>query len=210
MSTALTIAVNCDNQDQPYGTSGVDWVDVDVSNDYLIFTAGSDTVKDGETLPSSSDLNQAGTIIIGSDVDIAHYLLADYNANQLKEIDLAGNQNKRYVFAFSFDGGTGSEPVLEVWDDSDMDSIDDYCLGNGVASNSWIRGITTTDGLPGASWTGSRLAGSSSGNFLWLNNQNGALGVAKVLYCQLRIVIPASYPYSAAETPVFVVKYTTA
>ncbi len=210
MATALVIAVNNSATDSPYGTSGVDWTIIDVSLDYLIFSAGSATVADGQALPSSSDLNQAGTVIIGTDVDVAVYLLADNSANQLKEIDLAGNQNKRYVFAFSFDGATGSEPVLEVWDDSDMDSNDNYSLGAGVASSSWVRGITTTDGLPGVSWSGSRLAGSASGNFLWLNNENGALSGAAVLYCQLRIVVPANFPYSAAETPVFVCKYTTA
>ncbi len=210
MATILTIAVNNSATDLAYGTSGVDWTVIDTGLDYLVFSAGSATVADGQPLPSSSDLNQAGTIIIGSDVDVAVYLLADNSANILKEIDLAGNQNKRYVFAFSFDGATGSEPVLEVWDDSDMDSIDNYSLGTGVASSSWIRGITTTDGLPGDSWTGSRLAGSASGNFLWLNNENGALSGADVLYCQLRIVVPASFPYSSAETPVWVCKYTTA
>ena len=209
MPTILTIAVNHDTQDLPYGTSGVDFVDLDVSADYLVFSAGSAAVADGQSLPSTADLNSAGTVIIGSDVDIAKYLLADNSANELKEIFNAGNQNKRYVFAFSFDGATASEPVLEVWDDSDMDSFDDYTLGNGVASSSWIRGITTTAGLPGVSWIGSRLAGSASGNFLWLNNESGALGAAGVLYCQLRIVVPASYPYSAQESPVWVCKFTS-
>lgn len=205
---SLTIATNCDTQDQPYSSSGIDWVDVDVSADYLVFSAGNDQVKDGEPLPSSANLNSAGTRIIGSDVDIAHYFLADFGANELKEISLAGNQNKRYVFGFSFDEATGSEPVLEVWDDSDMDSFDDYTLGAGVATSSWVRGITTTAGLPGAGWSGSRLAGSANGHFLWLNNETGALGAAGVLYCQLRIVVPASYPYDGAETPVWVVKFT--
>ena len=98
---------------------------------------------------------------------------------------------------------------IAKWDDTDLDSIDSVVLGSGVASSSWFRGITTTDALPGAAWTGSRLAGSSDGNFLWLNDENGALSVAKVLYCNLKVIVPASFANPGAETPVFVVKYAT-
>ena len=211
----LTIAVNADTQDQPYGNSGVDWVDVVPGTDSLIFSQGSDTVKDGEAIPGSQALSQAGVRISASKQVVPKYFLADISDNLLKEIHNAGDNNKRYVFAFSFDGATASEPVLEVWDDSDMDSIDYYSLGNGVASSSWIWGIVTTDALPGSGWlgteptTGSRLAGSSDGHFLWLNNENGALTGAKVLYCNLRIIVPANAPYGSAETPLFVIKYTT-
>jgi hypothetical protein len=210
MSTTLQIAVNTDaTQDLAYNTSGVDWVDMDVSADYLLFSAGSTEVADTKDLPTVTERNQAGTVITDSDVAMAHYFLADNSDNELKEIFLAGNQNKRYVFAFDFDGATSSEPVLEVWDDSDLDSIDNHSLGAGTASSSWIRGITTTDGLPGADWVGSRLAGSASGNYLNLNNGGGALTGAKTLYCQLKVIVPASYAYSGAEQNVFVVKYTT-
>jgi len=211
----LTIAVNCDTQDLAYGSSGVDWVDIDLDNDYIVFSNGSDVVKDGEALPSSSDLNQAGIVITDSAQIIPHYFLADANANLLKEIHNAGNQKKQYVFAFSFDGATVSEPVLEVWDDSDMDSTNDYSLGEGTPSNSWIWGLTTTDSAPGNNWLGtsptegSRLAGSSDGHFLWLNNENGSLSGAKVLYCQLKIIVPANFANAGAETPVFVIKYAT-
>jgi len=210
MATVLQIAMNTDaSQDLAYGTSSVDWVDVDTSADYLLFSAGSTEVADGKDLPTVTERNQAGMVITGAEQEVTHYFLADNSANELKEIFLGGNQNKRYVYAFDFDGATSSEPVLEVWDDSDLDSITNHSLGAGTASSSWVRGITTTAGLPGADWVGSRLAGAASGNYLNLNNGGGALSGAATLYCQLKVLIPASYSYSGNEAPVFVVKFTT-
>lgn len=209
MTTELTIYVNVDNVDSPVGVSGIDWVEVDPDNDELILTAGSNAVKDGEIIAGESALNQAGVLLTGSEITIDKYLLADNSAGIYKEIENMGAGNKRYVIGFSFDGATASEPVLEVWDDSDLDSIDNTSLGAGVASSSWWRGITTTDGLPGVGWTGSRLAGSADGNFLWLNNQNGALSGADVLYAQIKCVIPATQQDAGAEQPVIVIKWAT-
>lgn len=209
MSTALSIYANTGTSDVEVGTSGADWTEIDVINDRLIFSAGSDNVKDGEPSPSDTQLNSAGIVITGAEITVDKYFLDDAGANELKEIANMGADNKRYVLGFSFDGATASEPVLELWDDSDMDSIDLVSLGSGTQSSSWFRGITTTDALPGAGWTGSRLAGSSDGYFLWLNNQNGVLSGADVLYCQLKIVIPASQTDAGANNPVIAVKFAT-
>lgn len=207
--TTLTIALNCSAQDVIYGSSGVEWVDISTANDFLIFTAGNDVVKDGEPIPSSFQLSQAGVVLTGSDILISHYLLADLSDNELKESTLMGTGNHRYVLALDFDGITTSEPVLEIWDNADMDSTDLACLGAGTPASSWFRGITTTDALPGVGWSGSRLAGSSDGHFLWLNNQNGALAVATTLYCNLFMQIPSTQTTGGAEVPVIVVKYCT-
>lgn len=209
MATTLDIYVNTGTQDTALGTSGVEFTEIDVDNDTLIFSAGSTAVADGQPIPSDTQLNSAGVILTGIEQTISKYFLADNNVNLLKQIHNMGSGNYRYVMAFDFDDATASEPVLEMWDDSDLDSIDNASLGSGVASSSWFRGITTTDALPGASWTGSRLAGSSDGNFLWLNNENGALAVADTLYAQLKIVIPASQTSAGAETPVMAVKYAS-
>lgn len=209
MATNLTISVNTDTQDEPKGSSGVEYTDINLDNDTLIMTSGSDTVKDGETVPSSFDLTKAGIVLTGSEQIVSLYLLSDISDNELKEIHLMGNQDTRYVMAFDFDGATASEPVLEAWDDDDMDSIDNTVLGGGVATSSWLRGVVTTDGSPGSDWTGSRLAGSSDGHFLWLNNENGALSSADILYCNLKLIIPASAVSGIAETPILVCKYTT-
>ena len=206
---SLKFYVNVTVDDLPYSTNPEKYVEVNLLNDRLIFSAGSNTVKDGEPIPTPDELNSAGILITTSDVEVGHFFLADASDNLLKEIHNAGNQNKRYVFCMAFDAATASEPILELWDNDDIDTIDNYCLGYGTANNSFYRGITTTDALPGAGWTGKRLAGSEDNHFLFLNNENGALTVAKDLYYNIRITVPANYAVAAAENPIFAVKYTT-
>ena len=120
-----------------------------------------------------------------------------------------GNTTNRYVMAFIFDGATATEPVLELWDDSDLDTITSTTLGAGTPSSSWWKGICTTSGAPGSDWTGSALAGSGSGYYLSLNNGGGALAAADVLYCNLKVVVPASATTGINATPVFAVKFTS-
>lgn len=212
MATALDIYVNCDTIDSPLNTSGVDWQEMDVDNDSLIISGGSDSVKDGEAIPSETQLNNAGLLLITPRVEQTYdkYFLADSDANLLRQIHNMGAGNYRYVVACDFSGGgTVSEPTLELWDDSDLDSIDNVSLGAGTPSSSWFRGITTTGALPGASWTGSRLAGSSDGHFLYLNDEDGALPGADTLYFQLKCVIPSTQLEAGANVPVMVVKFST-
>jgi len=211
MSTALKIYANVGTQDSEVGVSGASWQELDTDNDRIIFSAGSDSVKDGEPSPSDTQLNSAGIYLYTGhpEITVDKYFLDDVSANELKEIVNMGADNKQYVLGFSFDGATASEPVLEIWDDSDMDTVALTALGAGTPSSSWYRGITTTDGLPGVAWTGSRLAGSSDGNYLWLNNENGALVGADVLYCQLKVVIPSIQNDAGAEQPIIAVKYAT-
>jgi hypothetical protein len=206
---SLTIHVNTGTADLAYGAFGVEFTEIDTTNDEIIFSDGSDTVKDGEAIPSDTQLNSASPILTGVEQTFDTYLLADSSAGILKEIHNMGAGNYRYVMAFVFDALTVSEPVLEIWDDTDLDSIDSVVLGSGVASSSWFRGVVTTDALPGVGWTGSRLAGSSDGYFLWLNNENGALSGASNLYCQLKLVIPATQTDAGSSNPVIAVKYAT-
>lgn len=209
MATNLTIAANTGLVDDEYGVTGADWTVIDEDNDYLIFTNGSDVVKDGEALPSQTALNSAG-IRIGEGVEVIvdTYLLADFDASELKEIGLMGDQDAQHVLAFDFDGATATEPVLEAWDNSSMNTIDLPSLGAGTSSNSWFRGITTTLASSGvAGWIGNKLAGASVGNFLFLNDQSGPLSVAKTLYCQLKMAIPLTITDSNSDQPLLVVKY---
>ena len=206
---ALLIYSNTGTQDTPLGTSGVEFTEISPVNDTLIFSNGSDVVADGETIPSQSQLISAGVVLTGVQQIVSKYFLADYSAGILKQINNMGNLNKRYVLAFDFDSATASEPVLELWDDTDMDSVEDVTLGAGIPSSSWWRGITTTAGLPGADWVGNRLAGSSSGNFLYLNNESGALSVATTLYAQLKIIIPAIANAGGSANPIIAVKWTS-
>lgn len=209
MSTALTIYANTGTQDTEVDSSGASWVEIDVDNDEIIFSKGSDVVADGLAIPSEAQLSSAGMLLDDTEQTVEKYFLADNSTGLLEQIHNAGNQNKRYVFGFSLDGPTTGEPVLELWDDTDLDSIDNICLGAGTASSSWFRGITTTAGLPGADWVGSRLAGSADGYFLNLNNGSGALVGADVLYCQLKVIIPSTQQDAGAETPVIAIKFST-
>ena len=211
MATSLNIYANVGTQDTEVGSSGSSWQLIDVDNDRLIFSAGSDTVDNNQSSPSDTQLSSAGIYLYDGhpEITVDRYFLDDNDAGILKEIVNMGADNKRYVLGFSFDAATASEPILELWDYENMDSIDLTCLGAGTATSSWFRGITTTDALPGAGWTGSRLAGSSDGHYLFLNNQNGALTEADVLYCQLKIVIPATQQDAGANTPIIAVKYAT-
>lgn len=207
--TNLVIAVNNDIVDSPYNTSGVIWTAISIGNDFIIFTNGSPSVANGQPIPSSFQLSSAGVLLNGNEQIIPGYLLADISANQLKTIYGMGNLNNRYVIAFNFDGVTTSEPILEAWDNISINTVTAISLGNGTPSASWLKGVVTTDALPGTNWSGSALAGSSDGHFLWLNNLNGALTDAKTLYCNLKMIVPATQTTSGAETPILTVKYTT-
>lgn len=203
----LDIFVNTTSSDIPVEGSGVDWIEFSSGNDKLIFTAGSDEVEPGEDTPTQQQLINAGVVLTGLEIILTDYLFLDASANLLYDIPLMGNQNKRYVLGFSFDDATASEPVLEVWDDTNFNTVNNTMLGGGTPSQSFIRGVTTTFGAPGVNWTGSRLAGAGAGNFLYLNNQNGPLTDASILYCNLQVVIPSSQVTGFSANPVFVVKY---
>jgi len=210
MATNLKVYVNTGSLDSPLGSSGVEFTEISTANDYLVESNGSDVVKDGEAIPTDTQLNQAGVVIDEVvAVVVPKYFLADISANLLREIHNMGNTIKRYVFAFDFDGVTATEPVLELWDDSDLDTVALFSLGNGTPSNSWWKGVVTTDSAPSPDWAGSALAGNSDGHFLQLNNGNGALIGAKTLYCNIKIVVPAGASQGGADNPIWAVKWTS-
>lgn len=207
--TALSIWLNVSETDTALDESGGDWIEMDLDNDSLIFSNGSDVVADGEPIPTQSQLISAGVVLTGIQQIVPKYFLADVSANILREISLMGDTTGRYVVAFEFDDATATEPVLEIWDDDTLLTIDGTTLGAGTASNSWWKGITTTAGSPGASWSGFALAGSSSSHYLSLNNGSGALVADGVLYCNLKIIVPSSASVGLSTNPVIVVKYTS-
>ena len=214
----LVIHANTSNQDFPLGTSGIEFTEIDLVNDTLIISGGSTQVADGQPLPSQNDLLQAGIVITTPSTEIIYdkYLLADFTSNELKELFLMGDLDSQYVLAFDFDGATASEPVLEIWDDINLSTADSIILGgtgvsdSGIATSSFIRGITTTSSSSGApGWVGKRLAGSSDGHFLFLNDGLGPLTTATTLYCNLKVIHPASQTVGYSNTPVMAIKYTS-
>ena len=206
---ALKIYANVGASDIAREDSGADFLELNLTNDKIIMSAGSVYVADLEPIPTTEQLNSAAMPILVTDNEVPHFFVADASENELREIFNAGNQNKRYVFCAAFSAATASEPILELWDDSTLQTISDYCLGEGVANDSFFRAITTTSALPGVGWTGKRMAGSSDNHFLFLNDTNGALSAATDLYWNLRCTIPSNFLTAASETPVWCIRYTT-
>jgi hypothetical protein len=216
--TNLVVRINYIDPDIAYGATGAGYINMDLTNDYLIWTSGSDVVEDLMTHePTVDELNEASTIIDDSvAVTVPMCLLMDYSHNvggsyYTHEV-LGMGDNKQYVFDFSFDGATATEPLLEAWDDATHITVNAHVLGNGTPANSMVKAIATTYALPGALWAGIPIAGSS--NKLELNDGNGALDplatgeTSHEIYANIKIVIPANYPNPAVEEFVLSVRYT--
>lgn len=212
MAVNITPRINYVDADVNYATTPADYITIDLINDYLIWTAGDAVVKDLMTHePTAEELNAAASEIDAlNDVTVALCLLMDYSHNvggaYYTHKVMGMSENKRYVFCFSFDGATATEPRLEAWDDETHTTISSNVLGLGTPANSFLKAICTTAALPGAGWAGTPIAGAS--NYVLLNAGLGALSVAKDLYANIKIVIPDAYSTPAAETFVTSIRYT--
>ena len=69
--TNLTLRVNNSDPDIAYGDTGATFVNVNLTNDYIIWTAGSSDVADGQDEPTETELNQAYSVITDSDLKVA-------------------------------------------------------------------------------------------------------------------------------------------
>jgi hypothetical protein len=211
--TSLQLLINNTVNDTTVVNVGTDWLTVDPNYDVFIFSGGSvlgGGVSNGDVIPSEALLNRYAVQLDPiNPVNVPKYFLADYSLNLLKEIKLAGNQNKRYVFAAQFDGATATEPQLEAWDTASMDTIVSPALGAGTPASSWYKAISTNLSLPGVNWVGTSLAGSGVSNILLMNDGAGALAVASTLYFNFKIVIPGGYLTPVVATPVLSIVYTT-
>ena len=209
MATALIVKVNYVDADISNLTNSTDYITLDLTNDYLIWSKSLADLMTHE--PTSDELNAAAEIIDPSvAVTVAKCLLMDYSHDvggaYYTHLIKGMSENKRYVYCFSFDGATATEPQLEAWDTSAHSTYVKRVLGYGTPANSMMKGVCTTTTLPGGGWAGTALAGAS--NVLLLNFGGGALSGAGHLYANLKIVIPAAYSTPAAETFVLTVRYT--
>ena len=145
-----------------------DWTAITVGSagHTLVFTG--DGVNDGDAtgerdtviIPAAGSLEVDKTFIDDGSI-VNQVPLAGTNQGQQN-----GGDNQ-YVFCIYFDGETASAPYLEMWDDSDHDSIANACLGAGTPADSMVKGIVTTAGAPGsANWVGHpdqvNMAGSAN------------------------------------------------
>jgi hypothetical protein len=206
--TDLLLYINNSVTDSPMPAGT--WIAVDPTTDGFIFSQGGTGVADGSPLPSEATLNRCLVLLDPvNPVYVPKYFLSDYSSNLLKEIKLAGNQNKRYAFAAEFNGATATEPSLEVWDTIAMDSIVSPALGAGTPAASWYLAVSTNLALPGVNWAGTPLAGDGASNILLLNGGLGALTGATTLYFNFKIRIPGGYLVPAVHTPTLAIVYTT-
>jgi len=208
MATNLIVHANISAVDSDRVAQPGNYIALDLANDKLIFSAGSVAVADGADTPNSTELDEAATIIQATDTEIANLFLLDFSDTgvELKDVDLAGSTDTRYVICFEFDGATASEPTLEAFDDNTHSSAIANVLGSGTPADSMVKAVLTTAGSPGASWAGTPIAGAT--NILQLNGGGGAFGVASDAYINLKVVVPASYATPFQETPVLTVRFT--
>jgi hypothetical protein len=186
------------------------YIQMDLANDKLIFSAGSAAVADGQPTPSSAELNEAATIIQAIPVEIAHTFLLDVSdvGAELKEMFMANSGNYRYVICLAFDGATASEPTLEAWDDDTHVTANLNCLGLGTPADSMLKAVLTTGGAPGASWVGTPIAGGAAPNVLLLNGGGGALGGATDVYVNIHWDVPGAFLSAFQESPCISVRFT--
>ena len=210
MATNLDILANISAVDSDRVAQPSNFVQMDLANDKLIWSAGSVSVANGLDTPTSIELDEAATIIGPADVEIDKLFLLDFSdvGVELKEVLLAGSTDTRYVICLAFDNPTASEPTLEAFDDNTHSSINSNVLGAGTPANSMIKAVLTTAGLPGASWVGTAISGAVAPNVLQLNGGAGALVAAEDIYVNLKVVIPASFSTPFAENPVITCRYT--
>ncbi len=209
MATALKVLINYVDADVLYAITPTDYIEMQLSQDYLIWTKTLADLLTHE--PTADELNAAAEIIDPSlAVTVTKCLLMDYShdvgGSYYTHLVKGMGDNKKFVFCFSFDGATATEPQLEAWDSSAHSTCVKNVLGIGVPANSMLKGVCTTTTLPGTSWVGTALAGAS--NVLLLNDGLGAILLASDLYANLKIVIPAAYVTPAAETFVVTCRYT--
>lgn len=210
MPTNLDIHVNVTAVDSDRVAQPGNYVQMDLVNDKLIWSAGSAAVIDGADTPNSTELDDAATIIQATDVEVDKLFLLDFSDTgvELKEIDLAGSDDNQFVINFSFDGPTTTEPTLEVFDDNTHTTANNNVLGAGTPANSMLKAVLTTAGSPGAAWVGTPIAGAVLPNILELNAGGGALGGADEFYANIKVLVPGNHPTPFSETPVLTVRYT--
>ena len=205
--TSMNFLINYVDADVAYVTTPADYIELDLVNDYLIW---SKTLADLMTHePTADELNAAAEIIDPSvAVYVAKCLLMDYDhavGGYYTHLVKGMGENKKFVYCFSFDGATATEPQLEAWDTSAHATAIKNVLGLGTPANSMMQAKCTTTSLPGLA-DFPVIAGAS--NVCLLNDGAGALSGAKDLYANMKIKIPAAYATPAAETFVLTVRYT--
>ena len=121
MATTLSVRVNYVDADVNYTTTPADYITLDLTNDYLIW---SKTLEDLMTHEPTADELNAAAEVIDPDVvvTVTKCLLMDYSHDvggaYYTHLVKGMSENKKFVYCFSFDDATATEPQLEAWDSS--------------------------------------------------------------------------------------------
>lgn len=190
-----------------------DWTAITVGSagHKLIFTG--DAINDGDVTGSRD------TVIIPAAGSLEVDKTFIDNGSIMDQVPLAGTDqgqqnggDNQYVFCIYFDGDTASAPYLEMWDDSNHNTVADAPLGAGTPANSMVKGIVTTDGAPGsANWVGHadqvNMAGSGGSNRLDLNIGSAIGSAGGNVYWNQCIRVPSTAsPFS--EAPITALRFT--
>lgn len=182
-------------------------------------SAGHTLVFTGDGVDDGDATGERDTIIIpaAGSLEIDKTFIDD--GSIINQVPLAGTDqgqqnggDNQYVFCIYFDGATASAPYLEMWDDSDHDSVANQSLGDGTPGDSMVKGIVTTAGSPGsANWVGHPdqvdMAGSGSGNRLDLNAAAAIGSAGGNCYWNMCIRVGSTAtPFS--DTPVTALRFT--
>jgi hypothetical protein len=200
----MNFYVNISETDNTLESAPENFIEV-ASDDEFIFSEGSDVVKDGEPIPSSDELNDAFSVIPDTGEEkISKVFLADTSENLLREIKLAGIDEKRYVFAVKFTELSQWEPAFEIWDNEDYNSYDLNMLGSGTPNDSLIKGSVTTLSNPDFDIP---LAGGADTNRLLLNSGAGKI-ITNPTYTYFNLkAFVKSEMVSGFEKPIFLIRF---
>ena len=192
------------------------------NDDWFAITTGSaghTLVFTGDGVDDGDATGERDTVIIpaAGSLEVDKTFIDD--GSIMNQVPLAGTDqggqdggDNQYVFCIYFDGETASAPYLEMWDDSDHDSIADACLGAGTPADSTVKGIVTTAGAPGsANWVGHAdqvdMAGSGNDHRLDLNAAAAIGSAGGNCYFNMCVRIPSTFS-PASETPVTALRFT--
>ena len=192
------------------------------NDDWFAITTGSaghTLVFTGDGVDDGDATGERDTVIIpaAGSLEVDKTFIDD--GSIVNQVPLAGTDqgqqnggDNQYVFCVYFDGATASAPYLEMWDDSDHDSIANQSLGAGTPADSMVKGIVTTSGAPGsANWVGHpdqvNMAGSGSANRLDLNAAAAIGSAGGNCYWNMAILIPST-ANPLSDTPVTSLRFT--
>ena len=174
------------------GSSGDDnWKPLDPINDKIAFLASS--VYDGD----ANSTKEVFKIPESGSVEVPKHCVSKYEASVWKRIYLAGSNaddgsggNYQYVYGAYVDGTSNTAPVLQAWDSTSLSTYTLEVLGNGTPANSMIRAVSTTQAVPGDSWSGTPLAGSGGSNSIALDT--GPITNPQMVYWNMRLLVPST------------------